>query len=77
MMPKSLYVNMSVHAARGRGQENRPSLRGLGREKFHGPEISRRLSRDLPHRAGRPDQKDLAAGEAGGTRGGSAGGAVI
>ena len=48
----------------------------LGREKFHGPEIPGHASRDVPHRAGRAHQKNLAAGETGRTRGGSAGGVV-
>ena len=47
-----------------------------GEKTFHGPEISWHAPRDLPHRAGRQNQKNLAAGEAGRARGGSAGGLV-
>ena len=60
----------------GRGQEDRPGLRGLGGEELHGPEIPGHASRDLPDRAGRPDQEDLARREACRARQGGPGGAV-
>ena len=52
-------------------------LRRLGREKFHGPQIPGHAPRDVPHRPGRSHQENLAAGETGGARGGSSGGAVV
>ena len=58
-------------------KKNRRGLRRVGREKFHGQKIPGHEPRDVSHRAGRQDQENLAAGETGGARGGSAGGAVI